>query len=147
MAHWLFKQEPDVYPLAQLKADGTTLWDGVANPQALQFLRQCAVGDLAFFYHTGDEKAVVGILKITGPAIPDPNETDPKLVAIPVAYQKTLKNPVTLATIKADKAFAAWHLVKNSRLSVMPCPVDLWDRIVALSNGSLAPEPKAKKKA
>ena len=135
MALWLFKQEPDTYSLAQLKADGTTLWDGVSNPQALQFLRLCAAGDLAFFYHTGDEKAVVGILKVTGPALPDPNETDPKLVALPVAYHKSLKQPVTLAVIKADEAFADWHLVKNSRLSVMPCPDELWDRIIKMGKG------------
>ena len=147
MARWLFKQEPEVYPLAQLKADGTTLWDGVANPQALQFLRQCAAGDMAFFYHTGDEKAVVGILKITGTAVPDPSETDPKLVAVPVAYHKTLKQPVTLATIKADEAFADWHLVMNSRLSVMPCPDELWEKIIEMSINKVTISSTPKKKA
>jgi predicted RNA-binding protein with PUA-like domain len=133
VARWLFKQEPDTYPLAQLKADGTTLWDGITNPQALQFLRQCTKGDEAFYYHTGDEKSVVGILKITGPAVAD--ETNPKLVAVPVKYHKTLKKPVTLAAIKSEEAFADWHLVKNSRLSVMPCPDELWDKIIAMGSG------------
>ena len=62
MALWLFKQEPDCYPYAQLEADGQTFWDGVANPLALKHLRTCAAGDLAFFYHTGDETAVVGVM-------------------------------------------------------------------------------------
>jgi len=137
MAYWLFKQEPESYSISRLQADGTTLWDGVTNAQALMFLRQCAKGDTAFFYHTGDEKAVVGLMTITGPAVPDPNETNEKLVAVPVKFKAVLPKPVTLATIKADPAFAEWHLVKNSRLSVMPCPGPLAARVLAYSAGEL----------
>ena len=104
MALWLFKQEPDCYPYSQLEADGQTFWDGVANPLALKHLRTCAAGDLAFFYHTGDEKAVVGVMEVTGPPVVDAD--DPKEVAVPVKPLRKLANPVTLAAIKADPVFA-----------------------------------------
>jgi predicted RNA-binding protein with PUA-like domain len=140
MALWLFKQEPDCYPYAQLETDGKTMWDGVANPLALKYLRTCAAGDRAFYYHTGDEKAVVGVMEVTGP--PVPNEENPKLVAVPVKPVRKLANPVTLAAIKADAAFAEWELVKQARLSVMPVPPELWAKIEALAGGVTAePEP------
>ena len=147
MALWLFKQEPDCYPYAQLEADGQTFWDGVANPLALKHLRTCAAGDLAFFYHTGDEKAVVGAMEVTGPPVVDPD--DPKEVAVPVKPVRKLANPVTLATIKADPVFAEWELVKQARLSVMPVPPELWAKVEALAAGATAvaeSKPKAKPK-
>jgi predicted RNA-binding protein with PUA-like domain len=137
MALWLMKCEPDCYSYADLERDGQTAWDGVANPLALKYLRACQPGDLAFFYHTGDEKAVVGVMEITGPAVPDPNETDPKLVVVPVRAVRRLANPVTLATIKADKVFAGWELVTQPRLSVMPLSQALWDRIEGYANGTI----------
>ena len=147
MALWLFKQEPDCYPYSQLEADGQTFWDGVANPLALKHLRTCAAGDLAFFYHTGDEKAVVGVMEVTGPPVVDAD--DPKEVAVPVKPLRKLANPVTLATIKADPVFAEWELVKQSRLSVMPVPPELWAKVEALAAGTTAvaeSKPKAKLK-
>jgi predicted RNA-binding protein with PUA-like domain len=138
MALWLMKCEPDCYSYADLERDGQTTWDGVANPLALKHLRACQPGDLAFFYHTGDEKAVVGVMEVTGPAEPDPNEADPKLVAVPVRAVRRLANPVTLAAVKADPAFAGWELVTQARLSVMPVSQKMWDRIEGYANGSVA---------
>ena len=148
MALWLFKQEPDCYAYSQLEADGRTLWDGVSNALALKHLRACAAGDRAFYYHTGNEKAVVGVMEITGPPVPDVD--NPKLVAVPVKPLRRLAKPVTLAAIKADAAFAAWELVTQSRLSVMPVPPDLWAKVEALAAGTTAvteskPKPAAKK--
>jgi predicted RNA-binding protein with PUA-like domain len=145
MALWLMKCEPDCYSYADLERDGQTLWDGVANPLALKHLRACAPGDRAYYYHTGDEKAVVGVMEVTGPPVPNPNETDPKFVAVPVKAVRTLAAPVTLATIKADAAFAKWELVTQSRLSVMPVPQALWDRIEGYANGTVKAKPAAKK--
>jgi predicted RNA-binding protein with PUA-like domain len=137
MARWLMKCEPDCYSYADLERDGRTLWDGVANPLALKHLRACAAGDVAFFYHTGDEKAVVGVMEVTGSAVPD--DTDPKLVAVPVKAVRKLATPVTLAAIKADSAFADWELVKQARLSVMPVSDVLWAKIEAMAAGTPTP--------
>ncbi|MCU0705174.1 MAG: EVE domain-containing protein [Fimbriiglobus sp.] len=125
MALWLMKQEPDDYSFADLERDGTTTWDGVSNPLALKHLRSCAVGDLVFFYHTGKEKAVVGVMEVVG-TVPT---ADGKNVTVTVQAVRRLPNPVTLATIKADAAFANWELVKQARLSVMPVTKAMWDRV------------------
>lgn len=133
MSRWLFKQEPDCYSYADLERDGGTLWDGIANALALKHLRLCRSGDLAFFYHTGKEKNVVGILEVTGDPIPNPESDDAKLVAVPVKAVRALAKPVSLAAIKADPLFAEWELVRMSRLSVMPCPDELWNRVLELA--------------
>ncbi len=133
MSRWLFKQEPDCYSYADLERDGGTLWDGIANALALRHLRLCRSGDLAFFYHTGKEKNIVGILEVTGDPIPDPNSDDGKLVAVSVKPVRALSKPVSLAAIKADPLFAEWELVRMSRLSVMPCPDALWNRVLELA--------------
>ena len=137
MSRWLFKQEPDCYSFADLVRDGETLWDGVTNALALKHLRRCQPGDVAFYYHTGKEKNVVGILEITGTALPDPNAENDKLVIVPVKAVRPLAKPVSLAAIKADPLFAQWELVRNSRLSVMPCPEDLWNRVLELAGEEL----------
>lgn len=147
MAFWLMKCEPGCYSYADLERDGQTVWDGVANPLALKHLRACAPGDLAFFYHTGDEKAIVGVMEVTGGAIPAPGETDPKLVAVPVRAVRRLANPVTLAAVKADKAFADWELVKQARLSVMPVSAERWAKVEALATATaVTAKPKAAEK-
>jgi len=133
MALWLFKQEPDCYSFSDLERDGMTLWDGVTNALALKYLRQTQPGDQAFFYHTGEEKAVVGIMEITGPPQPDPLQNDPKLVVVPVVPKSRLKFPVRLAKIKADPLFADWELVRIARLSVMPVSESRWQRILEWS--------------
>jgi predicted RNA-binding protein with PUA-like domain len=133
MAHWLFKQEPSCYSFENLVADGSTTWDGVANAVAQKHLRNTKKGDRVFFYHTGNEKAVVGIMELASDPSPDPN--DEKMVVVSVKPVKKLKNPVTLAAIKADEDFASWELVRISRLSVMPVSDAIWKKILAMSEG------------
>jgi len=135
MAHWLFKQEPSCYSFENLEADGLTTWDGVANALAQKHLKNAKKGDHAFFYHTGKDKAVVGIMELASDPAPDP--ADEKLAVVNVKPVKKLKNPVTLAAIKADDAFASWELVRMSRLSVMPVSDTIWKKILAMSEGSV----------
>ena len=130
---WLFKEEPSHYSYDDLARDGKTSWTGVKNPLAQKHLRAVKKGDRIFFYHTGDVKAVVGIAKAAGAAYPDPNDKSGKLYAVDVEPVKKLKTPVTLASIKADKFFEPFALVRMSRLSVMPVDDDQWERIVGMS--------------
>src|SRR5438094_9053426 len=118
MANWLFKEEPGTYSFANLQQDGTTTWTGVSNALAQKYLRAVKKGDRVFFYHTGDEKAVVGVMEVTADPTPDPADTTGKRVAVTVKPVRRLKTSVTLAAIKADKAFAKWELVRQARLSV-----------------------------
>jgi len=127
--NWLFKEEPTHYSYDELVRDGKTSWTGVKNPLAQKHLRSVQKNDRIFYYHTGDVKAVVGIAKAAGPAYPDPADQTGKLFAVDVVPVKKLKNPATLAAIKADKTFALFPLVRMPRLSVMPVPDDLWERI------------------
>ena len=131
--NYLFKEEPGNYNYDELARDGKTSWTGVKNPVAQRHLRGVKKGDRIFFYHTGDEKSVVGICRAAGDAYADPADKTGKLYAVDVEPVKKLKNPVTLASIKADKRFAAWELTRIPRLSVMPVPQDLWDAIVKMS--------------
>ena len=139
MAKWLFKQEPSCYGFDDLERDGETLWDGVANPLAQKHLRSVADGDEVLFYHTGDEKAIVGIMAVVGGPEPAPGEE--KKVAVRVKCVRRLAYPVTLAAIKAEPAFAEWDLVKNSRLSVMPVPAMLWKAIEKLAKDAKTKKP------
>ena len=114
--NWLFKEEPTHYSYDDLLRDGKTSWTGVRNPLAQKHLRSVQKGDRIFFYHTGDEKAVVGIAKAAGAAYPDPADKSGKLYAVDVVPMKKLKSPVTLASVKADKAFASFPLTRMPRL-------------------------------
>jgi predicted RNA-binding protein with PUA-like domain len=127
--NWLFKEEPTHYNYDDLARDGKTSWTGVRNPLAQKHLRSVAKGDRIFFYHTGDQKSVVGVMKALAAAYPDPADKSGKLYAVDVAPVKKLATPVTLAAIKADKAFASFPLVRMSRLSVMPVSDQEWTRI------------------
>jgi predicted RNA-binding protein with PUA-like domain len=127
MAQWLVKEEPENYAYAQLEKDGKTVWAGVRNPLAQKHLRSIRKGDSIFYYHTGKEKAVVGIAKAAGDAYPDPSNSN--LFVVDIVPQKALGKPVTLAAVKADKAFATFPLVRMSRLSVMPVTDEEWARI------------------
>ena len=135
MANWLFKEEPGTYSFANLQRDGTTTWTGVSNALAQKHLRAVKTGDRVFFYHTGDERAVVGVMEVTADPTPDPADETGKRVAVTVEPVRALNAPVTLAAIKADKAFAAWELVRQSRLSVMPVPDDLWAKVERMGDG------------
>ena len=127
--NWLMKEEPTHYSFDDLVRDKKTSWTGVKNALAQKHLRGIQKGDRIFFYHTGDEKAVVGIAKAAGAAYADPADPAGKLFAVDVAPVRKLKAPVTLAAVKADKAFATFPLVRMSRLSVMPVTDDEWERI------------------
>jgi predicted RNA-binding protein with PUA-like domain len=134
--NWLVKEEPTHYSFDDLQRDKKTSWTGVKNPLAQKHLRSIQKGDRIFFYHTGDEKSVVGIAKAGTDAYLDPADKTGKLHAVDVVPVKKLEGPVTLAAIKADKSFASFALVRMSRLSVMPVTDDEWDRIEAMSQGT-----------
>jgi predicted RNA-binding protein with PUA-like domain len=131
MARWLIKNEPDCYPFEKLVEEGQTEWDGVTNALAQKHMRAMKPGDIAFYYHTGNVKAIVGICKVTSGPTPVPENE--KLVTVTVKPDRSLKHPVTLSQIKADDQFSDWELVRNSRLSVMPCPAELWKAILEIS--------------
>ena len=130
MAHWLMKSEPASYSWDDLVRDGGTDWDGVRNNAARLHLRAMQRGDQALFYHSGEERAVVGIMEITGAGQPD--GADGSWVKVPVAPVKALK-PVTLATIKAEPRLAKMELIRQSRLSVAPVRDDEWATILEMA--------------
>jgi predicted RNA-binding protein with PUA-like domain len=121
MADFLFKTEPSEYSFADLQAKGQGVWDGVRNPVALRNMREMKKGDRVFVYHTGSEKAVVGIARAASAAYPDPKAPAPSsLVVIDLTPVTPLKTPVTLAVLKADPQFSESPLVRQGRLSVVP---------------------------
>ncbi len=133
--NFLFKEEPTHYAYDDLVHDGKTSWTGVKNPLAQKHLRSVKKGDRVFYYHTGDEKAVVGVAKAANDAYPDPKDASGKLWAVDVVPVKKLPRPVTLAEIKASAAFRDFPLVRISRLSVMPVSDREWDGIEKMSKG------------
>jgi predicted RNA-binding protein with PUA-like domain len=132
---WLVKEEPSNYSFDQFVADGATVWSGVKNPLAQKNLRAMKKGDRVFYYHTGNEKAVVGTAKVTVAAYPDPKDKTGKLVVVELQPDKKLKRPVTLAEIKAAGRFPDFPLVRLPRLSVMPVSDEQWDAIEAMARG------------
>ena len=133
---WLLKTEPDHYSYADLERDGATVWDGVSNNAALLHIRNMRPGDLALIYHTGDERQAVGLAEVTSAPYPDPKESDPKLVVVDVKPLRRLPQPVTLAAVKADPAFADFALVRQGRLSVVPATDAQWARLLAMAGES-----------
>lgn len=131
--NWLFKEEPSSYSFDQFTNDGGTSWAGVRNPLAQKHLRSVKKGDRIFYYHTGNEKAVVGIARATSDAYPDPKDKTGKLAVVDVAPVQALKRPVTLAEIKASKAFGSFPLTRLPRLSVMPVTDAEWKEIERMS--------------
>jgi predicted RNA-binding protein with PUA-like domain len=130
MARWLFKEEPSHFSFADLERDGSAVWDGVANALALQHLRKVRAGDQVFFYHTGKEKAVVGVMEVTSETAPSGDNKGAVIVTVrPV---RRLQHPVPLSRIKADPALANWELVRLPRLSVMPVTAAQWRRVEEL---------------
>jgi len=131
MARWLVKSDPDDYGFAELERERRTSWDGVTNALAQKHLRAMRRGDECLVYETGARRAVVGTARVTGS--PRPLDGDPRLVAVPLAAGRRLRREVTLAEIKADRAFADFLLVRHSRLSVMPVSEANWRRILELA--------------
>ena len=131
MAHWLMKSEPESYGWANLVRDGGTEWDGVRNNAARLHLKAMKVGDEAFFYHSMSDKAVVGIMRITRDAQPDPK--DANWVSVRVEPVRPLERHVTLAEIKAEPRLAKMELIRQSRLSVAPVRDDEWKLVLKMS--------------
>ncbi|MBI2921874.1 MAG: EVE domain-containing protein [Planctomycetes bacterium] len=120
MSFWLFKTHPETYSIADLERDGRATWDGVANNTALIHLRKTAPGDEVLVYHSGDDKAVVGIARVVKGGYPDPKLKDPKLAVCDLEFVKRLSAPVPLAVIRKERGLADFDLIRISRLSVMP---------------------------
>ena len=131
MAYWLMKSEPSSYSWDDMVRDGGTMWDGVRNNAARLHLRAMKPGDQAFFYHSMDDKAVVGIMKITGTGQPDGE--DGSWVKVPVQPVRALAKPVTLAAIKAEPRLAKMELIRQSRLSVAPVRDEEWKLILEMT--------------
>jgi predicted RNA-binding protein with PUA-like domain len=136
MAYWLLKTEPGSYSAADLKRDGKTTWDGVANALAVKHIKSMAEGDEALIYHTGAERQCIAIAEVTSDGKADPK--DAKSATVNLKFKAMLKRPVTLAEVKADPAFKEYGLVKLSRLSVVPTPQEIWKRLIQLSQASSA---------
>ncbi len=117
---WLVKTEPQAYSYADLEREGRAVWDGVTNPAALKNLRAMQAGELVVVYHTGDEKAAVGLARVARAAYPDPRAGQPRLVVVDLEPVRRLPVPVSLADIKASPLFADSPLVRQGRLSVVP---------------------------
>ena len=132
--YWLVKQEPTSYSFDTLEKEGKAVWDGVHNNLALKHINGMKKEDQAFFYHSGDQKQIVGILEVISNPYPNPQEKDKRFVVVDVKHKKRLKRPVTLAEIKKEKKFKDWELLRISRLSVMPVPKEIWDKILEKSH-------------
>ena len=138
MRYWLFKSEPGVWSWNDqvAKGDEGEPWDGVRNFQARNFMRDMALGDRGFFYHSQDVKAVVGVVEVCAEAHPDPTTDDERWECVDIRALAALANPVTLADIKADGALSDMVLVRNSRLSVQPVTAAEWERVIQRGGGT-----------
>ncbi len=134
MKYWLFKTEAETFSWDQQKKKGAKgePWSGVRNHQAASHMKQMKKGDQGFFYHTGDEKQIVGIVEVIGEYRPDPTDETARFGLVDVKAVTDFPTPVTLAQIKADSSFKEMVLVKNSRLSVQPVTPEEWKRILKL---------------
>ena len=141
MRHWLFKSEPGVWSWDDQVARGAAgePWDGVRNYGARNHMREMAVGDRGFFYHSQTERAVVGLIEVSAEARPDPTTDDPRWECVDIRALAPLPRPVTLDDIKADPALADMILVRNSRLSVQPVTPAEWAAVCRM--GGLEGEP------
>lgn len=134
--YWILKTDADTYAFDQLARERRAVWDGVSNSLALKHIRSMRKGDQALIYHSGDEKALVGLARIASGPYPDPKAGDPRLAVVDVEAGERLARPVTLAAVKADPAFADLGLVRMSRLSVIPVPPEQWQRLLEMGGGS-----------
>ena len=132
MKYWLLKSEPNTWSWDDQIKEKIAMWDGVRNYQARNNLMSMRVNDLCFFYHSVNEKKIVGIVSVTKEHYTDPTDKTKKFVAVDVKTKKSLKNPITLKQIKKEKKLSHLALVKQSRLSVMPIDKISWDLICKL---------------
>ena len=135
MAYWLLKSEPETWSWQNQVARGAKgeIWNGVRNFQAAKFLKEMQCGDLAFFYHSGKERAIVGVVEIIKEHFPDPTDDSGKFVAVTVTAGKSLAHPVTLQQLKSDGRFGDFLLLRQPRLSVMPVSKEHWRAINSLA--------------
>lgn len=133
MAYWILKSEPQEWSWEDQVQAGTDVWDGVTNPQAVRNLRAMRRGDLALFYHTGDERRAVGIVEVVREAYPDPHDPSGRRVVVDVRAVRSLPRPVTLAEIKAEPRLSHLALVRQPRLSVVPVDPDSWRRLLRMA--------------
>jgi predicted RNA-binding protein with PUA-like domain len=134
-SYWLVKQEPETYSWSDFVSDGVTDWTGVRNYQARNNLREMRTGERVLFYHSGKDKAVVGLAEVVKSAYPDPTADDEQWVAVDLKPIKALKNPVPLAAIRYDKRLSQLPLIRQSQLSVMSLTKDEFDILVATGDG------------
>jgi len=133
MNHWLVKQEPSTYPFSRFLQERKVVWDGVRNYQARNFLRQMKKGDRVLYYHSVDQRAVVGTAKVSRTAFPDPTAPQGEdWTSVELSVDRILKNPVTLDQLKADRRFRDLLLLRQSRLSVMPVPPKIFSAILSM---------------
>jgi predicted RNA-binding protein with PUA-like domain len=133
MSYWILKTEPSTYSHADLQRDQETVWDGVSNPVALKNIRAMQPGDEVLVYHTGDEKACVGLAKVASAPFLDPKDKSGKLAVVKLKAGRKLAQPVTLAQVKAEKAFADFALVRQPRLSVIAASAAQWSRLLKMA--------------
>lgn len=133
MAYWLLKTEPSTYSYQDLEREKKATWDGVSNNLALKNIRAMQKGDLAFIYHSGKDKAIIGIAEIISMPYADPKQKNEKLVVVDLKPSEKLKEPVTLAAVKSRNEFAQFELVRMSRLSVMPVSAAHWKMLLTMS--------------
>lgn len=136
VSYWLAKQEPSGprgYPITQLQRDNRTVWDGVHNNLALKYMRMMQPDDLVIYYHTGKERQAVGVMKVISKPYSNPEETNPRFVVVDVEFDHIFKKPVTLEQMKQQPKFEDWQMLKIGRLSVVPVPSHIWDKIILLS--------------
>lgn len=148
--YWLLKTEPEAYSIDHLKRDKREPWTGVRNYQARNFMMAMRAGDLCIFYHTGEEKQVVGVAKVAGSPYPDPTQFDkkskyfdpkstkdnPRWMLVDVSFVKKFKRPVTLAEVKGDLALRGMMLARATRLSVQPVSQEHFNYLVELASGN-----------
>ncbi len=129
---WILKTDADSYTFDQLERERRTVWDGVSNALALKHILSMAKGDGAMIYHSGEDRAIVGLARVASAPYPDPKRDDPKLAVVEIEVERRLPRPVSLASIKSDPAFADLALVRMPRLSVIPVPDAHWKRLLHL---------------
>ena len=137
-AYWLVKSDPDAYSWDDLVRDGSTYWDGVRNYQARNHLAAMRKGDFVLYYHSGADKQVVGVTRVTAEAYPDPTTKDERWVVVDLELVRPFAHPLTLAEIKAEPSLCKLALLRQSRLSVMPIERKEFDRILRLGKTRLA---------
>jgi len=137
MGYWLLKTEPGTFAFDDIATNADTCWDGITNPLALRHIRSMTKGDRVFIYHSGKEKAIVGVAQVTSSPYQDPKSGDPKRIVVDLRATNRLAKSVPLAEIKRRREFANFDLVRISRLSVMPVERGVWNVLLRIAGGEV----------